>query len=171
MKALTVDFELIAQSMRDFSRLTNDYYLDKNSGKVLALSRGLINSLEKDSEDRELLPEWDAKMIPLAREIVLEGSLKYIRVPEAFGCPEHKWMSEFLPKLTSFKLKQKLFQTLRGRGSCRRFKAILKDYSDEWAQWQMFVSLRWQERIQNWLENHGILAVSLSPKKVRAQSK
>jgi hypothetical protein len=171
MKALTVDFELITQSMRDFSRLTNDYYLDRNSGKVLALSRTLINSLEKDTEERENLPEWDAKMIPLAREIVLTGSDRYLRVPEAFGCPEHKWMSEFLPQIQSFKLKSKLFQTLRGRGSCRRFKEILKNHDEEFEVWKSFVSHRWQERIQNWLESVGILAVGVAPKKARAGRK
>lgn len=171
MKVLTVDFEMIAQSMRDLSRLANDYYLDKNSGKVLVLSRSLINSLEKDSEDRDILPEWDAKMIPLAREIILEGSQKYIRVPEAFGCPEHKWMADFLPQISSFKLKQKLFQTLRGRGSCRRFKAILKDHTEEFSSWQSFRGLRWDERIQKWLEAVGILAVAIRPKKIRTSSK
>lgn len=171
MKALTIDFDLVTQSMRDFSRLTGDYYLDKNSGKVIALSRVLINSLEKDSEERDTLPEWDAKMIPLAREIVLEGSPKYIRIPEAFGCPEHKWMSEFLPQVRTFKLKQKLFQTLRGRGSCRRFKTILKDYPEEMNVWRQFLSQRWQDMIQKWLENVGILAISSHPKKASAANK
>jgi len=171
MKALTVDFDLIAQSMHDLSRLTSDYYLDKNSGKILALSRSLINSLEKESDERDAVPQWDASMIPVVREIVLSGSQKYIRVPEAFGCPEHKWMADFLPQISSFKLKQKLFQTLRGRGACRRFKAILKDYEEEFSAWHKFRSLRWQERIQSWLESVGILAVGVSPKKLRATNK
>lgn len=171
MKVLTVDFELITQSMRDFSRLNNDYYLDRNSGKVFALSRNLINSLEKDCDERQSLPDWDSKMIPLAREIVLNGSDKYIRVPEAFGCPEHKWMSDFLPQIQSFKLRSKLFQTLRGRGSCHRFKQILREEAEEFEAWKAFVSTRWQERIQGWLESVGILAVCVTPKKTRAGSK
>jgi hypothetical protein len=115
------------------------------------------------------LAQWG--LISLAREIVLAGSERYIRVPEAFGCPEHKWMADFLPRIQSFKLKQKLFQTLRGRGSCRRFKAILKDYADEFTAWQNFLSARWQEHIQNWLEAVGILAVGVNPKHARATSK
>src|SRR5438874_1660952 len=69
MKALTVDFVLITQSMRDLSRIANDYFLDRSTGKVFALSRDLIRSLEQDrTEDRETLPDWDTQMIPLARE-------------------------------------------------------------------------------------------------------
>src|SRR5688572_19840212 len=94
MKALTVDFDLIIQSMRDLSRESNDYYLDRNSGKVIGISRSLIRALEQN-EERNILPEWDTQMIPLARAIVLLGSPEYVRIPEAFGCPEHKWMGEF----------------------------------------------------------------------------
>ena len=122
MKALTVEYDLVVQSMRDLCRQNDDYYLDKSTGKVFVLPRTLIRSLESDrGEQREEIPEWDAQLIPLAREIVLAGSSQYVRVPEAFGNPEHKWMSEFAREVRSFRLKQKLFVALRGRGSCQRF--------------------------------------------------
>jgi hypothetical protein len=164
MKALTVDFILIAQSMRDLSRITDDFYLDRNTGKVFALSRDLIRSLEQDrTEDRADLPDWDTQMIPLAREIVLSGSSRYIRVPEAFGNPEHKWMLEFSKGVRSFRVKQKLFHALRGRGACHRFKEILKEVPDDGARWLEFHLTRWEEMIQSWLETHGILAVNARP--------
>ena len=164
MKALTVDFVLITQSMRDLSRIANEYFLDRNTGKVFALSRDLIRSLEQDrTEERETLPDWDTQMIPLAREIVLIGSPRYIRVPEAFGHPEHRWMTEFAREVRSFRLKQKLFLALRGRGACQRFKEILKDAPEDGKRWQEFHVARWEELIQSWLESHGILAVSSRP--------
>jgi hypothetical protein len=164
VKALTVDFVLIAQSMRDLSRLTDDYYLDRNTGKVFALSRELIRSLEQDrTEERSNLPDWDTQMIPLAREIVLMGSTRYIRVPESFGYPEHRWMGEFAKDVQSYRLKQKLFQALRGRGACQRFKEILKDSPEEGKRWLEYHQARWEETIQQWLESHGILAVNARP--------
>lgn len=164
MKALTVDFVLIAQSMRDLCRLSDDYYLDKNSGKVFALSRELIRSLEQDrTEERPDLPTWDTQMIPLAREIVLAGSNRYIRVPESFGNPEHKWMLEFAREVKSYRLKQKLFHALRGRGACQRFKELLKEAPDEGKRWLEFHAARWEEKIQGWLEFHGVLAVNSRP--------
>lgn len=165
MKALTVDFDLIVQSMRDLCRLSNDYYLHKLTGKVFALSRALVRALEQDrSEEREDLPDWDTKMIPVAREIVLSASPSYVRVPEAFGNPEHKWMLEFAAGVKSFRLKQKLFLALRGRGACQRFKDLLKEAPDEAKRWSDYHQQRWEEKIQGWLESHGILAVSAHPK-------
>lgn len=164
MKALTVDFITIAQSMRDLSRLADDYYLDRNSGKVFVLSRGLIRSLEQDrSEDRADLPEWDAQMIPLAREIVLTGSERYLRVPEAFGNLEGRWMAEFARDVRSFRVRQKLLLALRGRGACQRFKEILKDTPEDGKRWLEFHLARWEQLIQGWLEANGILGVNSRP--------
>lgn len=168
MKALTVDFDLVVQSMRDLCRQNDDFYLDKSTGKVFALSRSLIRSLETDRGDRrDDIPNWDAQMIPLAREIVLAGSAQYVRVPEAFGNPEHRWMTEFAREARSFRLKQKLLVALRGRGSCHRFKEILKSAPDEARRWNEFHRLKWEEKIQTWLESQGILAVNARPR-VRA---
>ena len=168
MKALTVDFDLVIQSMRDLCRLSDDYYLDKSTGKVFSLSRTLIRSLEADrTAVREDLPTWDVQQIPLAREIVLSGSPQYVRVPEAFGNPEYKWMAEFTRQIRSFRLKQKLIVALRGRGAAQRFREILKSAPDDARKWSDFDRQRWEERIQQWLESLGILAVSARPR-VRA---
>ena len=119
IRALTLDFNLITQSMRDISRRTADYYLDKTTGKVVSLSRDLICALAQDrSEGEAEVPAWDAHMIPLARQIVLAGSPNYIRIPEAFGQPEHCWMVAFTADVKIPKMKQKIFAALRGRG-CR----------------------------------------------------
>ena len=107
LNALTVDFDPIEHSMRDLSRLFNDFYINKNTGKVFAISRALIRYLaEEIYKEQEDLPEWDAAMIPLARQIVVKGSADYVRIPEAFGCPEHTWMAEFEKDVRSPKLKQ-----------------------------------------------------------------
>ena len=167
MKALTVDFELIKHSMKDLCRETSDYYLDRNTGKVFALSRNLIRSLVEDAREQTELPQWDAPLIPLAREIILMGSSSYVRVPEAFGCPEHRWMADFSRNLRNFKLRDKLLSTLRGRGACRRFKEILKAYPLEARDWAFYSALKWEGLIQKWLEHLSILAINQNPKKMR----
>lgn len=164
MKALTVDFTLIAQSMRDLSREHNDYFLDKTSARVISLSRDLICALTKDRiEERDVLPEWDARMIPIARKIVLAGSKDFVRIPEAFGCPEHQWRVAFTDTIQSKELKQKLTLALRGRGSCKRFREILKGVPGECQRWSTYHADCWKERVSRWLESVGILAFEGKP--------
>ena len=169
MRALTVDFDLITQSMRDLCRGTADYYIDKMSGKVVSLSRDLVRALAQDrGDEKEEIPAWDAHMVPLAREIVLAGSPNYVRIPEAFGCPEHKWMLSFAESMPSLKLKQKVVQALRGRGSCRRFKEIIQEHPEESKRWCHFRSQCWREKIEVWLESVGIIAIEEKPAKMKS---
>lgn len=172
IKALTVDFDLIVQSMRDITRETSDYFLDRANGKVISLSRQLIRALAREEmETRPEVPEWEAPMIPMAREIVLLGSDRYLRIPEAFGRPEHAWMIKFAEEFRTQKVKQKMLQALRGRGSCKRFKEILSEMPDDLQRWTVFRHRRWEEKIQAWLETFGILGVNKNPPRARASAK
>lgn len=171
MKALTVDCELIAQSMRDVCRETNEYFFQKPTGRVISISRTLMRALAERSGDvREMVPDWEQPMIPLAREIVVTGSSEYVRIPEVFGRPEHKWMLEFSGTVRGAKLKEKLTISLKGRESCQRFKELLKDHAEELNRWSVFRCRKWEEVVQIWLEGHGILAVGAKSSKRRQQA-
>ena len=168
MKALTVDTDLIAQSMREICRETNEYYFHKTSGRVLSLSRALIRALaERNEEIKEAIPYWDQSLIPLAREIIVSGSEEYIRIPEAFGRPEHKWMLEFCETVRGPKLKEKLTASMKGRESCQRFKQLLKEHVEELNRWQVFCQCKWAELVQEWLASQAILAVGTKSLKKR----
>lgn len=166
MKALTVDTDLIAQSMREICRESNDYYFHKNSGRVLSLSRALIRALAERSGDVEdAVPNWEQSLIPLAREIIVSGSKEYVRIPEAFGRPEHRWMLEFCDTVRGVKLKEKLVLSMKGRESCKRFKLLLKSHVEELNRWTVFCRRKWAEVVQEWLASHSILAVETKSSK------
>lgn len=161
MKALTVNMEHIVQSMRDLVRETDDFYLDLNTGQVLALSRKLLKFISSEIRGEEdVIQGWDAPLIPVAREIAISGSSDYLRIPEAFGRPERHWMAEFTVTIRGVKLRQKLSQMLRGRGCCDRFKDELKGNAEEFNRWLTFRQKKWEDRVQKWLEQHAIIAVS-----------
>lgn len=160
MKAVMVNFDLIAESMRDLSRETTDYFFNRATGRVIGLSRILIRALaERTGDIQELVPDWEAPMIPVAREIVVVGGNDFIRIPEAFGRPEHKWMLEFCATVRGAKLKQKLVFSLKGRESCRRFKEILKENIEEKNRWNVFCHAKWNDMVKFWLESLSILPV------------
>ena len=98
-------------------------------------------------------------MIPIAREIIVLGKVDYVRIPEAFGRPEHRWMMEFCETVRGPKLKNKLVSSLKGRESCQRFKEILKQHAEEQNRWHVFCQTKWSESVQKWLEGHRILAI------------
>ena len=167
VKALTVDFGLIKESMTDLSRESSEYYLDRHSGKVISLSRDLIRSITNEGfESRLELPEWDACLIPLARKIVLEASSEFIRITEAYGQPEQNMRIAFTETVKSEPLRRALVLALRGRGSRKRFVEKLKEHPHELRRWLEFRETKWKERISQWLESVGLLAIE-SPGKNR----
>jgi hypothetical protein len=166
MRALTIECDLIVQSMRDLCRETNEYFFHLGSGRVITLSRALIRSLaERGDNGSDVGLEWEAAMIPIAREVVVLGSQEYARIPEAFGRPEHRWMLEFCDTIRGSRLRLKLTQSLKGRESCRRFKELLKDNPEEQNRWSVFCHHKWEETVKLWLETLGILAIGAKPQK------
>jgi len=169
VSVLTIDFDCVIQSMRDLSRQTADYYLDKTSGRVVSLSRELLKAITQDrDEKKEDVPAWDAPMMPIAREIVLFGSANFIRIPEAFGYPEHRWMTSFSETIRSLKLKTKIDQALRGRGSCKRFKEILQAHPEDNKRWLQHRAQCWREKVGQWLDAYGIIAVDDNPARLKS---
>jgi hypothetical protein len=160
MKPLTLDFELVIQAMRDLCRIANEYFLDIESGRTVSISRTLLRALaERSGNVADAVSSWDAPMIPVARDIVVSGAGNYVRIPEAFGRPEHKWMMEFADTLRGAKLREQLQQSLKGRESCERFKKILKDHPEEQNRWQVFCTKKWEEKVASWLATLHIIPI------------
>lgn len=158
MKALSVDLDMIIQSMRDLCRESSEYFLDMETGRVVSISRALLKALaERSGNIDDEVPAWEAPMIPVARQIIVTGSRSYIRIPEAYGRPEHKWMLEFADTIRGAKLREKLQQSLKGRESCARFKEILKDHVEEQNRWVQFCLQKWEDAVTNWLSKMHII--------------
>lgn len=169
---LAIDFDPIEGAMRDIPRETNDYYLDRVTGRVLALSRALLRFLSDENKERAIaLPTWEASMVPVAREIVVDASTRFVRIPEAFGCPEHQMIQGFIMTMPIGKQKTELQNTVKGRWSCHRFKDFLKNDPAEYARWRLYRKEAWKEHIQAWLQKQGILAVDGKPTPLRAETK
>jgi hypothetical protein len=164
MKPLTLDIDLVVQSMRDLCRESSEYFLDIESGRVASISRALLKALAQRSGDiDDAVPAWEAPLIPIARAIVVSGAGNFVRIPEAFGRPEHKWMLEFAETLRGQKLRETLQRSLKGRESCERFKEILKDHPEEQNRWQVFCQKKWEDKVAAWLSTLHIIPIQAKP--------
>jgi hypothetical protein len=62
----------------------------------------------------------------------------------------------FIDTVRNPRLRERLEWTIRGRGAFRYFKDVLLDYPAEREHWFQFKQARLQQRIFEWLEEHGI---------------
>ena len=162
-----IDFDEIQKAMEDVEREAFDYFFDRVTGEVIILSSDILRRAEHilgedmdddmgDYEEIEFdhlrdVPEWMEDEIELALEIFLDGSARYIRIPERDRTKAFSIMKEFLLQPIPEELRADLQKALEGRGAFRRFKDLLDDYPKERKLWYGFNAHAVREEIGQWL--------------------
>jgi len=165
-----VNFDEIQKAMEDTVRDSFDYFLDLETGEVIALSEEVlsevqsslyegdydeledgIESIEFDKEPD--LPYWMEDELELAMEVLLDEDGQYLRIPERKSAEAHKVMTEFIETVTDPVLKEELATALNGKGAFRRFKDVLLDYPKERKRWHGYNAKAMKKVITEWLES------------------
>lgn len=177
MKKLKINFDELQKAMEDISRDSFDYYLDTETGEIIALSEELINEAkirlyddESDEIDEDIeyieydvvpdVPDWIIDEVELALEVLLDESGRYIRISERSSDRAYQCMSEFISTIKDYELKENLLQALNGKGAFRKFKDILLDYPKERKRWHGFNAKCMKKEIIEWLMSIGIEPIS-----------
>lgn len=167
---MKVNFDEIQKAMEDTVRDSFDYFLDVETGEVIALSEEVLSEvqsslyegdydeLEDDIESIEFdkepdLPYWMEDEVELAMEVFLDEDGQYIRIPERKSAEAHKVMAEFIETVTDPILKEELATALNGKGAFRRFKDVLLDYPKERKKWHGYNAKAMKKVIIEWLES------------------
>jgi hypothetical protein len=154
MKKLKVDFEDIAMIMDNQDRFASQYYLDTETGEVVAIPDELMSVID-EGESCEDLPDWELKLLPQAKEI-FEGSKRYEEIPIRASHEAYEVMVEFASKVMDGRVRSHLESALHGKGAFRRFKDTLREYPEIEKQWFQFKAERDKEEVKDWLESIGI---------------
>jgi hypothetical protein len=153
MKKLKVDVEDIAMITENQDRL-GGYFLDTETGEVVAIPEELMNSLE-EGESCEGLPPWELELLPKAKEI-FQGSERYEEIPTRPSHEEYNLMVQFAEGVADERIQRELSIVLDGRSAFRRFKNVLRDYPEVEKDWYKFKANRDKEEVKEWLEGIGI---------------
>jgi len=158
MIKLKVDLEMIASAMDDVARVDMDYYLDKETGKVIFLleETSRYAEEEKDENLRERLPDWQKKDIKVAQDILFKNPDGYIYIPEGSPSNGYQLMVEFTETIEDDLLREKLNIALDGKGAFRRFKNVIADYPDYREKWFTFRDDKINKKVIEWLNSMGI---------------
>ena len=173
MKKLKIDFDEIQKAMEDVVRDTFDYFLDIDTGEVLAFSEEILSEVksrlyDSDSDDIEddieyiefdeepELPEWMEDEVELALDILLDEDERYIRIPERASYSAYKSMVEFIETIEDPILREDLSAALDGRGAFRKFKDVLIDYPKERKRWHGYNAKSMKREIIEWLDSVGV---------------
>lgn len=172
-KILRIDFDEIQKAMEDVVRDSFDYFLDLQTGEVIALSEDILSEvgarlyegdfdeIEDNVESIEFseepdLPCWMEDEVELVIEVLLNENGRYVYIPERYSSEAHHIMTEFLETVKDPVIKGELIHALHGKGAFKRFKNVLINYPKERKRWHGYNAKAMKKAIIEWLKSLGI---------------
>lgn len=113
-------------------------YLHTQTGEVIRIVDGIAD------------PEMHRRVM---------GDTTYLRVEPVSSREQYRWMERFIATVEEGELRDKLVQSIDGKGAFRRFKDVLMSFPVDRERWFAFRSERLRSCMEGWLENHRIAAV------------
>jgi hypothetical protein len=151
---------------------TISYYLDLETGKVIAVSeevRGILETIYESYYDKqpqtidwesafesENVPKWQRELVQDADRVEAGFGVTIIAIPSESSSEGYTDMEAFIDTVRNPRLRERLAQAICGRGAFRYFKDVLLDYPAERERWFQFKHAHLQQRISEWMEEHGI---------------
>jgi hypothetical protein len=156
LRRLQIDFEALAEAMRNQGRNETEYYLDTTTGCVLNISTEVWNALEEGRHIAGSLSGWQQEELREAREVFGDTQGRYIPIPERAEWELEELMTDFADTVTDDGLRQQLTDALDGRDAVRQFRELLAQYPEERQRWLAFKRTSDREYVTRWLEGEEI---------------
>jgi len=172
MRKLKVDFDEIQKAMEDVVRDSFDYFLDLETGEMMALSEDILSVMKSNLHEDEYdeigddieyiefdeepeLPEWMEDEMEMIMEILFNEE-RYVRIPERQSGEAYITMKNFIETISDHRLKSELSAALNGKGAFARFKSLLTDYPKERKKWHGYNAKAMKKATIDWLGSLGV---------------
>jgi len=148
------------------------YYLDLETGEVIAVSEEACNVLDTVYEsyydeqtqvvdwegafENERVPDWQRELVQDADRVEAGLGVTIIAIPSESSLEGYDDMEAFIETVRNPHLKECLEWAIDRHGPFRNFKDVLLDYPSERERWFQFKQACLQQRMLEWLEEHGI---------------
>lgn len=149
------------------------HYLDLETGQILAIMEEMDWRLVEiyaeiyDQDGNQVItleeylqqqddPDWQREMILDADRLEQGFGIRYLRVEWDDPYGDYRDMERFIGTVKDDRLRERLWDAIRGRGAVRRFKELLARHPRVEEAWFEFKDARLQKRVADWLAFHDI---------------
>jgi hypothetical protein len=150
---MKIDLNKIVEGM-EFQNEDSEVYLKRTTGEIVMLGREEIDAAE-DDENATDYPEWQQPLIETAKEIYVEDSPDYLRLPDRFEIDEYRMMADFVETVDNPDHQQQLARSIRGSGAFRRFKDTAEEL-DLLESWFAYRDGEYRRLAMEWCQKKGI---------------
>jgi hypothetical protein len=170
-RKVNVDLDELALALdTDFSELHQ--YLDLETGQVISIMEEFASELEgiydeiydegnravslEDYLQRREDPDRQKEMMLEADRVEQGYGTCYIRIERDDPYGDYRDMERFIGTVEDAHLRERMWDTVQGRGAFRRFKDLPARHPQVREDWFEFKDARLQARVAGWLETHDI---------------
>jgi hypothetical protein len=86
----------------------------------------------------------------------VSNDTEYLRVEPVSSREQYRWMERFIATVDEGELRDKLVQSIDGKGAFRRFKDVLMSFPVDRERWFTFRSERLRSCMEQWLNTHSL---------------
>ena len=110
-------------------------FLNVKTGELITLSIDELSTAENEGS-LEGMPEWEQDLIRKAQDVLFTEN--YQELPSKFDIHEYAIMKRFCFSVISDELRERLLNSISGRGAFRHFKDTIYEYGieDDWYAYQ-----------------------------------
>lgn len=172
MRKIHVDMDALLSAF-EYASPEVTYYLDMDSGAVVGVDDETLWELEAlqaeflDPEaehefdlpallKQRRLPEWRAQSLLLAAQIEGLYATRYVDIPKNSTQNGYADMQSFIQTIEHKRLRQRLWESIGGKGAFRRFKGVLRSNPEQRKLWFAFSAKRARKRVLSWLATEGL---------------
>ncbi|MFC1539910.1 UPF0158 family protein [Gemmatimonadota bacterium] len=156
MKRKTVEITEIAEAM-GIDRVTNEWYLDRDTGEVVIVPEEIFFELETDTFDPDEMTDWDRENQALARAMDDDPD-RYLWIPRTEASETYELMLHFADSREDENLRRLLEVALDGKGAFGRFRHVLAEYPEERDEWFRIKDRATEKMARDWLSSLDIEA-------------
>jgi hypothetical protein len=132
-------------------------FLDRDTGEVYTVSTDLLHLVEECADDEEPgLPEWQYPEWEIAKQVVFEFGVRFLKLPTKYEVHEWAIMEEFADSVESGRIRSDLLHAIHGPGAFRMFKDTLRRHRIEPA-WFAFRDEALRAIAIGWCKEHHIV--------------
>ncbi|KAB2878230.1 hypothetical protein F9K33_14030 [bacterium] len=146
---MTIDIKGIAEAMEDHRHYA-EFYLNTATGKVMRVSRDILDAVEDD--DADSVGESSRGEAAIVESVMFNARSPLIVVPELPFSELLELMSGFYQRVSDVELSKKLESMTISTNPTKRFAEILKPYPEEEKSWMNFKDSFYLQEANRWVQ-------------------
>jgi hypothetical protein len=144
------DVRAVAEAMED-NRHYAEFYLNRHTGKVVRVTRDVLEAVEDDDVDS--IPDSSKEEMAIVESIIFDPKCPLMTIPNLPFSELLKLMTGFYKRVSDPEMSKKLESMTNSRNPTKRFGEILESNRTEKTEWTEYKNSFYLDEAKQWVSS------------------